>query len=133
RRDRGDHSFTVVEDGVLVHYGWIQSDAPAIEFPEIGAAMALPPRSGVIYDVYTEPRARGRGLQRRGARRRVRLAFALGAAQVFTGVVESNVPSRRATEGAGYRAVARLVTVHRLARRRTWEEPPVEAACGGRR
>jgi SAM-dependent methyltransferase len=59
----------------------------------------------------------------RPARYRVRLAAALGAEQIFSSVVDSNHPSRRAKESAGYREVARFVEVRRLGRRRRWSEP----------
>jgi RimJ/RimL family protein N-acetyltransferase len=114
----GEHSFTVVEEGILAHYHWLQLGRPEITFPEVGARYAVPPQSAISYGAYTEPRLRGRGLHRLSARETVHTAFALGAGQIFSGVIETNRASRRAVEGAGYRPVARIVCVRRLGRRR---------------
>jgi RimJ/RimL family protein N-acetyltransferase len=123
RLSQGEHAFTVAEDGVLAHYHWLQLDRQTIFFPEIDASYTVPPGSAISYGAYTEPRLRGRGLHRLSARECVQTAFALGAKQIFSGVLETNVPSRRAVEGAGYRPVARLVCVRRLGRRRVRLEP----------
>ncbi|HEV8536563.1 MAG TPA: GNAT family protein [Candidatus Limnocylindria bacterium] len=123
RLAQGEHSFTVVEEGVLAHYHWLQLGQREITFPEIGASYAVPPGSAISYGAYTEPRLRGRGLHQLSARETVRTAFALGAERIFSGVLETNTPSRRAIEGAGYRPVARLVCVRRFGRRRVWNEP----------
>jgi RimJ/RimL family protein N-acetyltransferase len=79
---------------------------------------AVPQGSAVGYDAYTEPRLRGRGHHRLSTREIVHTAFALGAEQIFSGVIETNVASRRAIEGAGYRPVTHIICVRRLGRRR---------------
>lgn len=123
RLARGEHSFTVIEEGVLAHYHWLQVGEGEITFPEIGATYAVPPGSAISYGAYTEPRLRGRGLHSLSERETVYAALALGAKEIFSGALETNIPSRRALEGAGYRPVTRIVCVRRLGRRRTWFEP----------
>lgn len=118
RLAHGEHSFTVVDEGVLAHYHWLQLGRTEITFPEFGVSYAVPRGSAISYGAYTEPRLRGRGLHRLSARETVHTAFALGAEQIFSGVIETNVASRRAIEGAGYRPVTRIVCVRRLGRRR---------------
>jgi RimJ/RimL family protein N-acetyltransferase len=123
RLAQGEHSFTVIEEGVLAHYHWLQLGEREITFPEIGATYPVPPGSAISYGAYTEPRLRGRGLHSLSARETVNTAFALGAKEIYSGVLETNIPSRRAIEGAGYRPVMRIVCVRRLGRRRVWFEP----------
>jgi RimJ/RimL family protein N-acetyltransferase len=120
RLAEGQHSFTVVAEGVLAHYHWLQLGGHEITFPEIGASYPVPPGSAISYGAYTEPRFRGRGLHRLSAHETVEMAFTLGAGQIYSAVFETNIPSRRAIEAAGYRPVARLVCVRRLGRRRVW-------------
>jgi len=123
RLAEGEHCLTVVDQGILAHYHWLQLGRQEITFPEIGATYPLPPGSAVSYRAYTEPALRGRGLHRLSSRECVNTAFALGAKQIFSGVLEANVPSRRAVEGAGYRPVARFICVRRLGLRRVRLEP----------
>jgi len=119
----GEHCVTLIEEGILVHWGWIQLGLKEIHMREVDFVYPLPPGSATTYGVYTEPPFRGRGLHRRGAAVRACWAFELGAERIFTHVFEGNVPSRRAKEAAGYRPVARIVCVRRLGRRRSRAEP----------
>ncbi len=127
RLGRGEHCVTALVDGVLAYYAWVQVEPPTIEVPEVGFSYRLPPQSAVAYDSYTEPRLRGHGLHRWGDRYRVRWAARLGARQIFSAVADSNVPSKRAKEAAGYRPFTHVVRVRRLGRSRTWEEPLASA------
>jgi RimJ/RimL family protein N-acetyltransferase len=120
RLAEGQHSFTVIAEGVLAHYHWLQLGEQEISFPEIGASYPVPAGSAISYGAYTEPRFRGRGLHRLSARETVDMAFTLGAGQIYSAVLETNIPSRRSIEGAGYRPVARLVCIRRLGRRHVW-------------
>jgi len=120
----GEHSFTVVEEGVLAHYHWLQLGRTEIIFPEFGVSYRVPHGSAISYGAYTEPRLRGRGLHQLSARETVHTAFALGAEQIFSGVIETNLASRRAIEGAGYRPVSRILCVRHLGRRRIRSDAP---------
>ena len=113
-----------VEEGVLAHYHWLQLGRTEIIFPEFGVSYRVPQGSAISYGAYTEPRLRGRGLHHLSARETVHTAFALGAEQIFSGVIETNLASRRAIEGAGYRPVSRILCVRHLGRRRIRSDAP---------
>ena len=123
RLQAGDHCATVVQDGVLVHYGWITPHAPAIHLSEVDHRVALPGGGGVAYDSYTEPTARGLGLHQQSLAHRIGQCFRLGAASVTTAVRESNLVSLRNNERLLGRPVARVVRVRRLGLTWSWEEP----------
>jgi GNAT superfamily N-acetyltransferase len=108
RIDQRQHCFTAIEDGILVHYGWLQLNRQTIEITEVGMKIDLPPSTAVLYDFYTEPSARGRGLYRRALRHIVADAFAAGADRAFIGAMEGNRPSRKGIESAGFKPYLRL-------------------------
>jgi CelD/BcsL family acetyltransferase involved in cellulose biosynthesis len=123
RLEGGEHCYTIVQDGVLAHSAWLQLGAEAITLSEIGAAHRLPPNSGVLYDAYTEPAARGRGLHGLSLRQRVRDAFAMGADRVFIASQESNRASLSGIEASGFRLDRRLIRVRILGLTRRWAAP----------
>jgi len=123
RLEEGEHCYTIVRDGVLLHYAWLQLNPEAMTLSEIGAAQRLPPNSGVLYDAYTEPTARGRGLHGLSLRERVRDAFAMGSDRVFIASQESNRASLSGIEASGFRLERRLIRLRILGLTRRWEAP----------
>lgn len=124
RLTAGEHCHTIVEDGVLLHYGWIQLDQAEMHLSEMDFTYRLPPRTAVVYNVYTEPGARGRGLYRRSFAHRVAWLFEHGAEHCVWATLTSNRPARHVSE-AVFRtpAVARIIRTRRLGRSRAWVEP----------
>src|SRR5207302_510844 len=59
--EAGNHVFTRVEDGRLVHYGWLIERQQKSFISEVGHNFYLPPDSAVLADFYTHPAARGKG------------------------------------------------------------------------
>jgi CelD/BcsL family acetyltransferase involved in cellulose biosynthesis len=123
RLREGEHCYTVVEDGVLLHYGWINPSARELHVTEVDRRIPLPEGSALVYDGYTEPGARGRGLHTRSLQYRVAECFRLGARSVTTSALESNPVSVRNIQRVFGRPVGRVVQVRRLGRVRSWEEP----------
>ena len=122
RMDKGEHCYTIVEDGVLVHYGWLQLNPPHIDISEVGMRFSPDPDTAVLYDFYTEPRARGRGLYKRTLRHILQEAFQLGAKSIVIGAMDRNLASRRAIESTGFRLAWRLIRRRVLGWCWRWEE-----------
>ena len=115
RRTQGHHLYTFVEHGRLLHYGWLIPRQSCADDARIG--MRLHPEDGTatLYDFYTHPRARGRGLYTDALRQMVHDAVALeGATQVYVYVNDDNLPSRRAVEAGGFEYIGGLVREQRL-------------------
>jgi GNAT superfamily N-acetyltransferase len=105
----GEHCYTLVTDEGLVHWAWLQVAPSTIHVTEVDMRISIPPRSGVGYDAYTEPVARGRGLHKASLRARMRDAHALGLRRLICGVLATNAASRRSIGVAGLRPMRRLV------------------------
>ena len=123
RLAEGEHCDTWVEDGVRVHYGWMQLGAATMHMTEIGFTVPVPPNTALIYDVYTEPGHRRRGFHQRAVGERIRVAFELGVDRLMGAVLVVNTPSQTSTEKGGYRPVARVVRVRRFGFTWAWAEP----------
>ena len=85
--ESGHHSYTRVDGGRLVHWGWL------IEHPEEALSSDLvrgrrsPDGSAVIVDCYTHPEARGKGLFQASVRQMLRDARAIpGCKHVYASV-----------------------------------------------
>jgi CelD/BcsL family acetyltransferase involved in cellulose biosynthesis/GNAT superfamily N-acetyltransferase len=118
RLEAGQHVYTLVENGLLVHYSWVieEQETSASEF---GQPFALEPRSCVLYDDYTHPRARGRGLHKVSLVQRARDAVSLRPIDwVYISVVAENEPSRRNIERLGFQLCASFVREVRFGRTR---------------
>ena len=124
RRAQGHHLYTAVEDGRLVQYGWLIDRQARGEDAALGQVFFPPPDSAALYDHYTHPRARGRGLHFAGLCQRLHDAVDLaGAQRAFTYVYSGNTASRRGVERAGFEHVGSLVTERRLLMRRRYTRP----------
>ena len=62
RLEQGSHCYTRVENGLLLHHGWLVERQAKSHFTEVDATFEYPPGSAVLYDFYSDPDARGRGL-----------------------------------------------------------------------
>lgn len=62
RLERGQHCYTIVENGRLVHYGWRAAKQASSFFTEVQENYEYSPAGDVLYDFFTHPSARGRGL-----------------------------------------------------------------------
>ena len=136
----GSHCYTVVEDGVLIHYAWLHVGVPEMDLSEVGYKYPLPPKSAVLYDDRTDvaavrallrrtrgskARERRGGLQRRSLLHRFHEAFSMGADCLAGSILELNTRSRENffALGVEFEVVDRVIQVVRLGRRRSWREP----------
>jgi len=101
--ENGNHVYTRVEDGRLVHYGWLIERQQKSHLSEVGHDFHLPPESAVLTDFYTHPAARGKGFYQHSLRQMLCDASLIaGTKQIFIGVLADNVPSRHVIEKVGF-------------------------------
>lgn len=104
RIEAGVHVYTHVQDGRLVHYGWLTPRESKSFITEVGCGYEFPPNTSVMWDFYTLPACRGQGLYSRSLRRILGDAAAIAGTEfVYIAVPANNWPSRRAIEKAGFK------------------------------
>jgi RimJ/RimL family protein N-acetyltransferase len=117
RQVAGNHLYSLVENGVLVNYGWLTARQERAPDAAIGLEVIPPPCSASVWDCFTHPSARGRGLYRQSLWQSMHDAVELdGANQVFVYVYADNAMSRRVIEKAGFEYHGSLVLERRLFR-----------------
>ncbi len=124
-RTRGEegphHLYSVVDDGTLVHYGWLTY--PQLRAPDaaLGLEFVPPDGSAALWDYFTHPRARGRGLYLNTLRQCLHDAVDLdGARQVFIYVYADNTISKHVIEKAGFTYRGSLVRETNFGRTRRY-------------
>lgn len=98
--------FVVESHGRLLHASWVTTSGAWTR--ELGAYLRPPPRTAYIYESFTHPDARGRGLYPFALRAIASQAAGSGLDSLWVGVEASNPSSLRAVNKAGFRPVARL-------------------------
>jgi RimJ/RimL family protein N-acetyltransferase len=115
RLAQGEHLYTLVGDGRLLHYAWLQTYHTLGEDTAVGQAFFPPPDSSALYDHYTHPSARGQGLFFQALCQLLHDVSALAKAkQAYIYVYGDNDPSRRVIEKIGFRYVGSLIEDRRL-------------------
>ncbi|HEV8040009.1 MAG TPA: GNAT family N-acetyltransferase [Bryobacteraceae bacterium] len=103
RLEEGEHVYTLVENGLLVHYGWLIERQDVAYFPEVDQKFPMPPQSAVLYDYFTHPASRGRRLYQCSLREMsADAANIAGTEFIYISVVADNAPSRHSIEKAGF-------------------------------
>lgn len=118
RIDEGMLLYTYVDNGVLLHYGWLVPRQAEATFPYVGQRFQFPPGTAVLFNAYTHPSARGRGLHEASMRRRIADAAAReGTRQICSAFESTNHVSRGVAERAGLRCQVVLYETIRFGRR----------------
>jgi len=107
--------FTFVENGELLHHAWIAPRAGRAP-SGVGNNIVVPERSCVLWDDYTHPSARGRGLHKTSIRARAEYALRAGFRHVYINVYAVNAPSRRNIESSGFEYLGSMVREVRFGR-----------------
>lgn len=114
--------YTVVEDGRLVHAGWLESDAKSASVGAEGFAWPLPPKTARLHVVDAE--ANGAAAIRQGlVRRMAGEAFAAGAERVVMLAGPRERSLVETLEAVGFRFRGRLVIKRRFGRVQRLEQP----------
>jgi RimJ/RimL family protein N-acetyltransferase len=105
RLDSGAHVYTVSSEHRLLHSGWLRPQITRSNFSEVGQEFKYPPDSAGLWDFYTHPSARGRGLYRSSLQAILNDLSEEGLHHhAYIGVLADNGPSRHVIEKlhAGY-------------------------------
>jgi CelD/BcsL family acetyltransferase involved in cellulose biosynthesis/GNAT superfamily N-acetyltransferase len=111
----GELVFTFVENGRLLHSAWL-APRGGNAASGVGNDVNIPPNSYVLWDDYTHPAARGRGLHKASIRERTKYAADIGAALILINVYADNAPSRKNIEGSGFRYFGTMARQWRFGR-----------------
>lgn len=121
RQSGGQHLYSLVENGVLIHYGWLQ--VRQTRSPDLATGMVFvpPAESSALWDFFTHPVARGRGLYGSTLLQCLHDAVELdGARQVYIYTTADNSASRHVIEKIGFEHVGSLCRDRRLLRSRRY-------------
>lgn len=127
RMAQGYHLYTFVVQGRLLHYGWlIERQVRGVD-GWVDQAYFPPQDTAVLFDHFTHPSARGRGLYFRALCQLLHDARDLAQArQAHVTVFGSNAPSRHVIEKVGFQHEGSLYKERRL----VWSRRYAVAARG---
>ena len=115
RRAQGFHLYTFVAGGRLLHYAWLIERQTRGEDGWVNQAYFPPPETAVLFDHFTHPLARGRGLYYQALCRLLHDARDVTRArQAYVTVFGSNSPSRHVIEKVGFQHEGSLFKERRL-------------------
>lgn len=118
---KGHRCYTRVENGRLVHCGWLAEVPDTTSSPEMARGFRFPPGSVVVYDSYTDPGSRGRGLYTSAMRQMLHdAAQIVGAKQVYVAVKSDNQVARHVVEKLGFSYLGTLVRSMRFVASDHW-------------
>ena len=120
RLEAGHHVYTRVENGRLVHWGWLAENPETGFMDEVHQKFEYPAGSAVVYDFFTRPEARGSGLYSSTIRQMMGDAAAARLDRIFVFVLADNDPSRRVIEKAGFRHTVSLFERILAGKARRW-------------
>jgi CelD/BcsL family acetyltransferase involved in cellulose biosynthesis/RimJ/RimL family protein N-acetyltransferase len=106
RIEAGDHFYTRVENGRLVHISWLIEDQKSNIFPETGQEFPFPPGAAVLFGSYTDPKWRRHHLWWSALQQMLHdLVQNPKVSHIFTAVPAANQPARHVIERAGFVSV----------------------------
>ena len=127
RLEQGHHCYTVVEQGRLVHWGWLAEGQDRGFLEEVHQPFTYPSGSVALYDFYTDPAFRGRGLYTASIGQMLNDASAAGHQRAWIFVTADNRASRSVVEKARLAYVLSLFERITLGRSTKWRtDGPVE-------
>ncbi len=128
RLEDGHSAYTISEAGRLRHSGWIGWNDVKSFVSEIGVSLQFAEGSVSLYDFYTHPEDRGKGLYRRCLKSMLAEAFSRSDTQrVHIGVMADNGPSRHVIESLGFEYLGSLRRASRFGRARVSCDPGLDA------
>lgn len=112
--DATTRCFIVEDSGRIAHASWVTTSGAWTR--EIGGYLCPPPGDAYVYESFTHPNARGKGMYPIALRGILEELHRDRVGRVWVGVDESNEPSRRAIGKAGFREGFRLAYGRRFGR-----------------
>ncbi|MCH9696562.1 MAG: GNAT family N-acetyltransferase [Gammaproteobacteria bacterium] len=103
RLEQGESCYTLTNDGKLQHFGWMIPEQKTALITEVQQSYQYPSRSTVLYDFYTDPEARGKGMYQDNLRQMLNDSVIRDSADyVYISVKADNVASRHVIEKTGF-------------------------------
>jgi CelD/BcsL family acetyltransferase involved in cellulose biosynthesis len=104
RLSEENHVYTKVEAGKLVHCGWLIERQEKSFLSEVNQDLTMLPGSAALFDFFTHPQARGKGLYQAAMQQMLHDASCIpNTSQVYISVMADNVASRHAIEKIGFK------------------------------
>jgi GNAT superfamily N-acetyltransferase len=103
RFSSGELLYTIVNNRVLTHYGWMTKGGKTHRFTEVDMEFDSPANSIILYDFFTDPNFRKQGLYTKNLEKMLIECRKFGVKEVFIGASESNIPYRSVIEKAGFK------------------------------
>jgi len=124
RMAQGFHLYTLVEYGRLLHYAWLIERQTRGEDAWVDQVYFPPPETAVLFDHFTHPSARGRGLYFQALCQLLHDAHDIAQArQAYVTVFGNNGPSRHVIERVGFHYEGSLCKERKLFRSRRYSIP----------
>ncbi len=116
------HCYTLVENDCLIHCGWLGLRQQKARLSEVGQEFIYDePENAVLYDFFTHPQARGRGLYQQALYQILHDAAAVpGIRKIYIMVLADNGPSRHVIEKVGFTYQGSLFRQKRFGRTINW-------------
>jgi CelD/BcsL family acetyltransferase involved in cellulose biosynthesis/GNAT superfamily N-acetyltransferase len=124
---RGQHFYSCVEDGRLLHIAWLAPRPSGQLLDEVVGGVTLPADSGLIDGIYTAAGAQGRGLMTSSLRAIVRAAQDQKVTRLFVAVDSRDAAAISEIENAGFVLEHRTIDQVRFGVRRRWAVPARDA------
>lgn len=103
RLSEGIHVYTKVEADKLVHCGWLIEKQEKSFIPEVNQHFTMPPGSAVLFDFFTHPQAKGKGLYQSALKQILHDVRNIpNTRQVYIAVAADNFASRHSIEKVGF-------------------------------
>lgn len=127
RFEKGELLFTHNSDDRLSHYGWLILNQKQGVFSEVGHAFDYPEHAAVLYDFYTHPDDRGKGLYRRNLSHILSELNQHGDIEfAYIAVLADNIASRKTIEKVGFAYQGSLFEKKWLGASKRWSTFPIE-------
>jgi len=98
---------------------------------EVEQEFELPPDTAVLFDYYTHPNARGKGLYQQSLLQGLHDAANVpGTRKVFMGVMSDNTPSRHVVEKLGFQYEGSLFKMTKFGRSKKWQTRTETSVAG---
>lgn len=116
------HCYTLVENDCLIHYGWLGLRQQKARLSEVEQEFIYDePENAVLYDFFTHPQARGRGLYQQALYQILHDAAAVpGVRKIYIMVLADNGPSRHVIEKVGFTYQGSMFRQKRLGKTTNW-------------
>lgn len=130
RLQEGCHIYTHVRDGKLLHYGWLIERQEKSTLTEVGQDYYPPPDAALLFDYYSRPEARGKGLYRASLCQMLHDAALIpGTRRVLIAVLADNGPSRHTIEKIGFSYLYSFFKKTGFGRIERWSTAPQEVTA----